>query len=602
MAQSSNESGGDPHRGRAAFGALDSMIHQGRSFSGRERHCCFLNTEGQGGAAGKWANVSAVSGLDFPDDGRAVGIVDWDRDGDLDAWISNRNAPRLRFLRNNLQSSHRFLSIRIIGNGEQTNRDAIGTRAEVIVRDSQTSQRKLSIKTVKAGDGFLSQSSKWLHFGLSKTDEIEKIRVYWASRGRGPEVEVFRDIRANRCFMLEQGTGVAKDVTSRRTGLDIVAGTPKELAKSDTANIRLAARLPVPPMAYQLFDSERLVPLKVSPDKTLLINLWSSQCRPCLEELAEFTQRESDILSANVEIVAISVDGLSKETSNSRDRQVISELAFPFASGHAHADTIAELQHLHDFVVPLHRPLPLPTSFLIDKEGRLATIYKGRLSVDGLLNDARSVVTAQDRLQISSFFDGTSVSHAVVTETALREVLRQRLKFADSLRKRRHFREAFELYAEILRDNPDLVPVHNNLGALYELNGQLQQAMKHYQRVLQLEPGHASAHNNLGNVFRAQGKTDIAKRHYQQALESNSQMFEAHNNLGTVFYAENEVVQAQSHLQRARKIRPDNFEVNYNLAAICTELGELGRAIELYEHALKIRPNNVQARNELTKL
>ena len=69
-----------------------------------ERHCCFLNTRGP-----VFANVSAVSGLDLIDDGRGLALVDWDHDGDLDAWISNRNAPRLRLLRNNSDTSNRFL-------------------------------------------------------------------------------------------------------------------------------------------------------------------------------------------------------------------------------------------------------------------------------------------------------------------------------------------------------------------------------------------------------------------------------------------------------------------------------------------------------------
>ena len=32
----------------------------------------------------RFANVSAVSGIDFPEDGRALCLVDWDHDGDLD--------------------------------------------------------------------------------------------------------------------------------------------------------------------------------------------------------------------------------------------------------------------------------------------------------------------------------------------------------------------------------------------------------------------------------------------------------------------------------------------------------------------------------------
>ena len=75
------------------------MMKGGRSFSANERNCCFLNMGAAPAAAGRFANISAVSGLDYPDDGRAVALVDWDQDGDLDMWISNRNAPRLRLMR-----------------------------------------------------------------------------------------------------------------------------------------------------------------------------------------------------------------------------------------------------------------------------------------------------------------------------------------------------------------------------------------------------------------------------------------------------------------------------------------------------------------------
>ena len=69
--------------------ALHEFLRGGRSFSGRERNNCFLNT---GGA--RFADISAVSGFDWPDDGRAIGVVDWDHDGDLDLWLANRSGPR----------------------------------------------------------------------------------------------------------------------------------------------------------------------------------------------------------------------------------------------------------------------------------------------------------------------------------------------------------------------------------------------------------------------------------------------------------------------------------------------------------------------------
>ena len=45
----------------------------GASWSGRERNCCFVNT-----TDGRFADASAVSGLDFADDGRSLVVTDWD--------------------------------------------------------------------------------------------------------------------------------------------------------------------------------------------------------------------------------------------------------------------------------------------------------------------------------------------------------------------------------------------------------------------------------------------------------------------------------------------------------------------------------------------
>ena len=171
---------------------LRQLIRMGHSFSGRERNCCFLNT-GQS----RFADISSVSGLDLPDDGRGVAVVDWDRDGDLDLWTANRSGPQLRFLRNQLRGSHNpnadlvgvqqektpvregvnhFIAVKLAGTN--CNRDAIGARVELYL-PSKTKH----IKTLHAGDGFLSQSTKWLHFGLGQESRIERIVVRWPGGG-----------------------------------------------------------------------------------------------------------------------------------------------------------------------------------------------------------------------------------------------------------------------------------------------------------------------------------------------------------------------------------------------------------------------------------
>ena len=81
----------------------------------------------------RFANVSAVSGLDLIDDGRAAAVVDWDHDGDLDIWVSNRTGLQVRFLCNNLAGDHHFLAVRLEGRNVASKRDAIGARLELTV-------------------------------------------------------------------------------------------------------------------------------------------------------------------------------------------------------------------------------------------------------------------------------------------------------------------------------------------------------------------------------------------------------------------------------------------------------------------------------------
>ena len=151
------------------------MLRSGHSFSGRERNCVFLNCRNE-----QFANVSAVTGLDFEDDGRALATTDWDHDGDLDVWLLNRTGPRLRFMKNqtirhSTPAHAQFLSIGL--QGTKSNRDAIGARVEVVTDQSNDDRM---VATLTAGDAFLSQSSKWLHFGLSDATEVgdEKLAAY----------------------------------------------------------------------------------------------------------------------------------------------------------------------------------------------------------------------------------------------------------------------------------------------------------------------------------------------------------------------------------------------------------------------------------------
>lgn len=305
---------------------FDRMLREGRSFSGRERNCFFLNTLGSEESQGRMANISATSGFDFPDDGRAVAVVDWDQDGHLDLWVSNRNAPRLRLVLNTGTSGNHFLALRLVGDGKRSNRDAVGARVTVVTEDPHAGPL---VRTVRAGEGFMAQSSRWLHFGLGDDQRIAKVTVRWPD---GTEQEL-GGLSIDTRYELRQGSDLAMPVPSVREPLAL-RGAPMNLPpQTGKIRIPLAVRLPMPRTSYvDLAGNTQQLPL--GRGRPVLLNLWSKTCAPCITELGEFAAREKSLRESGIEVVALAVDVPPGNTEKGRTAQKILErLKFPFAAG-----------------------------------------------------------------------------------------------------------------------------------------------------------------------------------------------------------------------------------------------------------------------------
>ncbi|HJN09016.1 MAG TPA: ASPIC/UnbV domain-containing protein, partial [Pirellulaceae bacterium] len=213
--------------------AVSQLLYEGASWSGNERHCCFLNTRQD-----RFANVSAASGFDLLDDGRGMGLVDWDQDGDLDVWIANRSGPRIRFMRNDAPATDQYLAIKLVGT--TSNRDAIGARLELHLAGQD---KRALIRTLRAGEGYLGQSSKWVHFGLGEARQIEKLVVRWPSG----TVEEFSLLKPGCRYKLVEGDTSRQLSGNRAINLN---AKPCQSPSSAQARIVLSNRQPMPDLIY----------------------------------------------------------------------------------------------------------------------------------------------------------------------------------------------------------------------------------------------------------------------------------------------------------------------------------------------------------------
>ena len=349
------------------WNSLSELLRTGHSFSGRERNCAFLNLGDVAAKDAAFADVSSALGLDLMDDGRGMAIVDWDQDGDVDLWMANRTGPRARLMLNETCPGSGYVAFEL--RGTQCNRDAISARVELVTTDGA-----VQVKTVRAGDGFLSQSSKKLHFGLPSESRLREVRVRWPG---SKSLETFSGVAANGCYLLVEGDSIA-ELLPARLGVSL-SEEPLPVRSKPSLNSRvvLAQRHDWP-------DAETVLVRGRPGERLKLVCLWASWCKPCLAELDEMKQNFAALSLVGVDVVAVNLDAKRGDAD-----AAISSMDLPFAVTFALPELLQSLALLDQEIFYRKHPLSLPQSYLLDTEGKIAIVYKGRVTPTQVVNDAK---------------------------------------------------------------------------------------------------------------------------------------------------------------------------------------------------------------------
>ena len=599
---------------------LRDLVRAGRSFSGRERHCSFLNTGKK-----RFANISAVSGIDYPDDGRGLALVDWDLDGDIDLWTVNRSSPQVRFLRNEGRHRHNYLALQLIGS--TCNRDAIGARVSVVLEGKDTVRL---IKTLRAGDGFQSQSSKTVHFGLGSSSQIERVEVHWP----GGDVEVFADVAPNNYYKIVQGSGRSVKWQRPQRKITLVPTTLNSKPTNDAARVVLADPVPMPTIDYTDWDGSSRRP---SPSRPTLINLWASWCHPCIQELNQLAANKQRLQAVDVDVLALSVDGLSSDSStDSGDaKRLIEQIDFPFHAGIARPELLEKIDILQRQLFSMNVPLAVPTSFLLDREGNIVVIYRGAVDVDQLLDDVRVTLVAgpesrmrsvpfegrflrwvlpqptrraaafhdaypQEEIrylqlaiaQYSSQLQGTRAT--VVPQQALKGIeatIRRRLSL---LLEQQNNRDAIAYYEKLIQQNPDDAKSRLKLAPLYRAVGQASSAADQYRAVAALEPRDVADHVQIATALMQLGRIPETIEHYKEALRREPEHIMAANSLAWIYatHPDAQIRDGKQALflatQACKMTENDQPVLLVTLAAAFAEVGQFDPAIETAQSAMEI--------------
>jgi hypothetical protein len=113
---------------------------------------------------------SAELGFDDTGQGRGLVCFDFDRDGDLDIFVSNNGQPP-RLWRNDGGNQRNYLTVKL--KGSAANPECIGARVEV------TANGKTQVRELRCGSNYVSQNPVEAHFGLGSADLVDKVRITW---------------------------------------------------------------------------------------------------------------------------------------------------------------------------------------------------------------------------------------------------------------------------------------------------------------------------------------------------------------------------------------------------------------------------------------
>lgn len=152
---------------------------------------------------GNFRDVGKTLGpyFDTKRSGRAAATWDYDNDGDLDVIVSHVDLKaNAVLLRNNCDNGNHWLGLSLEGkNGPAA---AIGARVLVVT------EHRTFVQINQWTTTYLTNSDPRIHMGLGKINQIDRIEIHWSDGSK----EVFPGPKVDQYLLLEQGTGVSRNV------------------------------------------------------------------------------------------------------------------------------------------------------------------------------------------------------------------------------------------------------------------------------------------------------------------------------------------------------------------------------------------------------
>jgi tetratricopeptide (TPR) repeat protein len=278
--------------------------------------------------------------------------------------------------------------------------------------------------------------------------------------------------------------------------------------------------------------------------RPVLITLWSHTCAPCVQELTDLATAGAVFDQVGLKSVLLSVDPTDERQ---QVLQVLERTAAPGQTGWATQECMDTLDALASVAGSRPAPLPVPSSFLIDPDGRLQVIYRGRVDPRTVLQDLALIpLEAQARRLAALPFPGRFLVPAPLEnltwwEGALRRLGKEELAAEFALG---------QVDAEVV----DEAQLHLGFGVARLQQGLLNAALEHLRTSSDLNPKSPQVWIELGIVYSRMGRDADAEVALLRAIRVDQGSGRAHFEWGRLLVGRGDEAGVESQVRRLRAI------------------------------------------------
>ncbi len=147
---------------------------------------------------------------------------------------------------------------------------------------------------------------------------------------------------------------------------------------------------------------------------------------------------------------------------------------------------------------------------------------------------------------------------------------------------------------EIITDSEALAQYYNNLAIESYASKDYQQAYRRLAQALSLDPQQALLWSNLGALYRINQQLNEAELAYKIALDIDGDHYTALNNLAILYETTGDYVEQQKIISRVKSARNQNPYYHYSLAKQALEENHLDNALEHIHRALHLKNDEAE--------